>query len=62
MNVPFVEAVSAWQPVGTELIRLVDAEGSSLVEFAFTGDGVTFDATEPLDGVSYRLVRPRDEE
>lgn len=59
---PFVEGVSGWQPDGTEVIRLLDAEGGSRMTFAFTGDGVTFDATEPLDGVSYRLVRPRDEE
>ena len=59
---PFLEAISGWQPIGTEVIRLVDAGGASLVEFAFTGDGVTFDATEPLEGVSYRLVRPAAED
>lgn len=61
-NFPFLDAISGWQPVGTEVIRLLDAEGTSLVEFGFTGDGVTFDATQPLGGVTYRLVRPRDEE
>lgn len=61
-NFPFIEGVSGWQPDGTEVIRLLDAEGASRMTFAFTGDGVTFDATEPLDGVSYRLVRPGDEE
>lgn len=59
---PFLGAVAGWQPVGTELIRLVDAEGTTIVEFGFTGDGVTFDATEPVEGVSYRLVRPADGE
>jgi hypothetical protein len=61
-NFQFLDEVSGWQPVGTEVIRLIDANGESLVEFGFTGDGVTFDATEPLGDVSYRLVRPRDGE
>lgn len=59
---PILESVAGWQPVGPELIRLVDAEGTTIVEFGFTGDGVTFDATEPVEGVSYRLVRPADGE
>jgi hypothetical protein len=33
-----------------------------VVEFGFTGDGVTFDATEPVEGATYRLVRPGDDE
>ena len=59
---PFLEAVAGWQPVGTEVIRLLDATGTSVVEFGFTGDGVTFDATEPVEGATYRLVRPGDDE
>lgn len=59
---PFLDGVAGWQPVGTEVIRLLDAAGTSVVEFGFTGDGVTFDATEPVEGATYRLVRPGDDE
>ncbi len=54
---PFLAVLSGWQPQGTELIRLIGAEGSLLMEFAFTGENLNFDATQPFDGVTYRMQR-----